>query len=841
MRGALRCFESVVQDLKYAGAGIRRSPGFAAVAVLMLALGVGATTAIFSIVDAALLRPLPFPESDRLVRIWSTRNGAPIAGPSALDMRDFAAAARSFEGMVGYDHWRKNVSGILGSNDPQEMVIGLVPAAYFELLRIKPTLGRLFTDAEGVYGRHYVTVISESVWRARFAADPGVLGKTIRINGETYSIVGVVPQAVPAWMDETSIPISIWTPFVFEDMWSEAKRGGRGDLTLGRLKPGVSYEQARAEISALAARLAREHPVDAGIGATIEPLADTRVGPLGPLLLVLSSAAAMVLLIACANLAGLLLARNSARSREMAIRAALGAGRARLLRQLLIETLTLSLAGGLAGLGLSFAAFALISRMGAAGVLPFTAASNAMAQFWPEKPDPRMLVFTLAAAVLTALLSGLAPAYSGTRVSLVEALKEGGRSGTAGAARQRFRRTLVSLEAALSLILIFAAGILVQATARLYRQDPGFRADRLLIAHVFIPDARYPNPDAITRFCDSFGERVRSVPGVLDASVTTGYPPSIPWQQVFTIPGFDSSRKADLLTARFAAVDEHYVRTMGFTIVNGRDFAASDTSASQPVAIVNEQFARQYFPHQDPVGREIHPGPPPGIDAGPLHDFGALRRNIRIVGVMRNFMNRGLALPPAPQIFNLFRQLPGANFGFKDIVVRTAGDPRALVPSVKRELKSLDPEIPLGEIRSMEAHMGSQTADTRSTTVLLSLFAGLGTLLAVVGAYGVVAYLVAQRTQEIGVRVALGAGSSDILWLVLRYALSTGLAGVAVGVVGAIAARRILAGLLDGGSASAPATILASAALLFVAIAAAAVAPARRAMRIDPVQALRSE
>ncbi|HEY2014723.1 MAG TPA: ABC transporter permease, partial [Bryobacteraceae bacterium] len=608
-----RQLEVLAQDLKYAAKAMRRTPGFTLVAILILALGIGANTVIFSMVDAALLRPLPFPQSDRLVRVWSTRDGTPVGGPSALDMRDFAAAARNFEGMIVYDHWRKNVSGILGSREAEEMVVGLVPGKYFELLGIRPILGRVFSEVESVYGSHYVAIVSRRFWQNRFGADPAILGKTLRINGETYSIVAVVPDVVPAWMDQTTAPISLWTPYASEDMWSEAQRGGRGDSSLGRLKPGVTWQQARTELASLAARLAREHPVDRGIGATVEPLADTRAGPTGPILLLLSGAVGMVLVIACANLASLLLARNSARSREMAVRAALGAGRSRLLRLLFVEALVLSLAGSLAGLGLASAAGWALTERNGSGILPYTGTTHALGQFWSAAPEPRILFFALGISLITALLFGLAPALTGTRVSLADTLREAGRSSAVTFGRQRFRRILVIAEIALSLILVFGAGLLAQTMARLQRQDPGFRPDRLLIAHVYIPPARYPDAGAITRFCDSFGERVRALPGVVDASVTTGYPPVIGWQQMFTVPGTPVSRTADVPTTRFAAVDARYLRTLGLLLVNGRDFAETDTSISQPVMIVNQAFVDRYFANQDPIGRQIHPGPPPGV------------------------------------------------------------------------------------------------------------------------------------------------------------------------------------------------------------------------------------
>ncbi len=833
--------ETLTQDLRYAARGMRRTPGFTAVAILILALGAGANTVIFRMLDAALLQPLEFPESGRLVRVWSTSNGAPVGGPSALDMRDFAASARGFEGLIVYDHWRKNVSGILGSNRAEEMVVGLVPGSYFELLGIRPIRGRLFSAAENVYGRHYAAIVSRQFWQTSFSGDPGILGKTIRINGETYSIVGIVPDVVPGWMDQTTAPIRIWTPFASETMWSEAERGGRGNSSLGRLKPGVSYEAARTELAALAARLAQAYPSDRGIGVAVEPLVDTRAGTARPMLLMLSAAVVMVLVIACANLASLLLARNSARSREMAIRAALGAPRSRLLRQLFIEALVLSLAGSLAGLGLASAASFALARMNDSGTLPYTTAANALGRFSSAAPDTRILLFALGISLVTAVLFGLAPAFTGTRVSLGDTLREGGRSGAAGLGRQRFRRMLVIGEIALSLVLVFGAGLLTQTMARLLRQDPGFRPDHLLMAHVYIPPARYPDAEAITRFCDSFGQRVRTLPGVLDASLATGYPPNIGWQQAFTIPGRPVSSAADVPLAEFAAVDSHYLATLRLSILDGRGFADTDTSMSQPVVVVNREFVRQFFAGRDPVGRQIHPGPPPGVAPVPLQDFGSFSRDLTIVGVVRNFMNRGMALPPAPQIFALFRQVSGVNIGFKDIAVRTATDPEGIVPAVAHELKSLDADIPLGEIRSMETHMSSQTADTRLATVLLGLFAGLGTILAVIGAYGVVAYLVAQRTQEIGVRLALGAGSTDILWLIVRNGLFMGVAGVALGLGGAAAGRIFLARFLFGVSSSDPVTLFGAAILLLLVIVVASAVPATRAMRIDPVQALRGD
>jgi predicted permease len=371
---------------------------------------------------------------------------------------------------------------------------------------------------------------------------------------------------------------------------------------------------------------------------------------------------------------------------------------------------------------------------------------------------------------------------------------------------------------------------------RFWRADPGFRTDHLLLSHIYIPPARYPDSPAISRFCEALITRVRALPGVVEASVTTGYPPVVGWRQMFTIPGVPVPRIEDTPTARFANVDEHYLRTMAIPLIGGRDLAASDTATSPPVAVINQEFARRYFPNRSPLGREIRPGPPPGIPAPALESFGSSSRPIKIVGLVRNFMNNGVSQPPDPQIITLFRQQPALNFGFKDLVVRTAVDPESIVPAVSREMKSLDEDIPLGEVRTMEAHMSNQTVDTRLAAVLLGLFAGLGTILSVIGVYGIVTYLVAQRTRDLAVRVALGAEPADILWLVLRHGLFIGASGVGLGMTGAL----LLSRLFDAAQSS-PLVILGTAAAVLLAIGLASAAPARRALQVDPVQALRGE
>jgi len=761
-----------------------------------------------------------------------------------MDIRDFAAAAHSFDGMVSYDHPRKNVSLSQGSSQPEELVVGLVPGAYFDVLRIRPILGRVFTPEENQYGTHFVAAISEGLWRTRFASDPDVVCRALRINSESYQIVGVMPEMVPAWMDRTAIPIGIWTPFTSPRMWTEAARGGAGNSSIGRLRPGVSIEQARSEIAGIAARQATEHPALQGLGGTIEPLADTRAGPIRPILFMLCGAVSLVLLIACANLAGLLMARNSARYREIAMRAALGASRPRLIRQLLIETVALFLGGGLAGIGIAAGTAAVLVRSNAQGTAPYIG-SKSLPHFWPAAPDGRILLFAFAISILTALCFGLGPAFGGTQVSLASTLREGGRSGSVGASRQAFRRAMVVAEIALSLVLVIAAALLVQTMIKLQRQDPGFHRDHLFTAHIFVPPARYTDPADIARFCDRLGRRVRAIPGVIDASVTGVYPTAMRWSEMFTFDGHAASRLADIPQARFGPVDDRFVRTIGLSLVSGRDFDESDQAASPPVALVNQEFVHRYFPNENPVGRQFRMGPPPGIGV-PADDWqrGSWQRGsgaVRVVGVLANFMNERPPIPPSPQILLLYRQQPDMNFGFKNVVVRTSVQPETIASAVSRELHALDPEIPLGEISTMERHLADQTADSRFTTVLLGLIAVLGMILAIIGVYGVVSYLVAQRTHELGVRVALGASAADVLWLVLRHGITIGLLGVGLGLAGALAAREILAGMLYNVSAFDPWTLGCGSIILLVVVLIATAIPARRAMRVDPVLALRSE
>jgi len=830
------------QDIRYALRVLRKNPGFAIVAVLTLALGIGANTAIFSVIESVMFRPLPFSNPDQILRIYSTQNGNRVGaagGPSPMDLKDFAQGNHTFDKMTISDTWRKNVSFAGGEAQPEQMRVGLVPGAYFEILDVKPILGRIFTEDESWVGKNYVAAISAQMWTNRFAGDPAILGQKIYINDEPYTIVAVMPNVIPEWMDQPGSngdhsAVQIWTPFEFADalgdLWTEAGRRGRGWYALGRIKTGVSIEQAEADLTTLAAGLAAAHPVDRGIGVALEKLSDSRASNLRPMLFLLMGAVTLILLIACVNLANLLLARNSVRQRELAMRAALGAERGRLVRQLLAETLVLALIGGALGLLLAQLGVSSLAKM-RPEILPQLASLGVN---W------RVLLFTIAASLVTSLIFGLGPALAGARMNLVETLKLGTRSGTAGSGAQRMRNVLVVTEMAMSLMLLVGASLLVQSIVRLEHQQLGIRQDHLLKGHFYLPGVRYPNPGAITRFCDQFADKLRATPGIVEASVTTIFPPSNGWTQMLDIPGHPAARIQDIPSAEFGLTDAHFLKTFGIPLIRGRNFSESDNATTTPVALISQALERKYFSAEDPIGRRIHIGPPQFLQIPPGANI-TDAADVTIVGVIGDFRNNGLTAPPEPQIIVLYSQHPLVNYGFKDVVVRAASDPHVLIPEITRELHSLDSDMPFAQVKTIDELVEQQTGSQRFTTTLLTLFAAAGLLLAAVGIYGVVSFLVAQRKRELAIRVAVGASVADVLWLVLKEGVRMAAIGASIGLVGVWAAQKLLSGLLFGISAVDPVTLAGAAFFLLTVVMIACWVPAWRASRVDPCIALRAE
>jgi putative ABC transport system permease protein len=829
----LATLERSMQELRYALRQICKSPGFAAVAVLVLALGIGANAAVFSVLNAVLLRPLDFPNANRLVEITSVKDGKPV-GTSAPDVKDFAAQSRTFEKMAVYDEWRKNVSPSLGGENAQELLVGLAPRELFEALGVQPLLGRLFTAEEELAGRNHVALITESFWRTRYGRNPKILGRTLTINDQPYTIIGVVADVIPGWMNASynqQAGLALWEPFVPTlDVWSEKSRSGCGYGTIGLLKHDVARDMAQADLARIAHNLATTYPVDQDMGVEVIPLANMRSGDLKPLLLLLMGTVGLILLIACSNLAALLLARNTARQREFALRKALCAGRAALVRQVLTETLLLSLMGGGCGLAMAWGTTRAL-RMIDPGHLP---------QLLELTLDWRVVVFTVAAGLGTCLFFGVVPALLSTRVDEAAVLKQGGRT-SSGSSRQMFRKMLVTAQIALSLMLLVGAGLLIQTLERLQNQDLGFRIDHLMHGQLYLPPAQYATPESITEFSDRLTERLRAVPGVRAVSVTEIFPPSDRWRMMFSIEGRAIPRREDIPSTVFGVVDANYLHTAGIAVVRGRDFSESDGGKMLPVAIVNQAFVKKFFPDEDPIGRRIEVGAPKSLLAEDEW-MGSQRVTVTVIGVMRDNSDQGLALPVAPQLIGLFRQMPPpVNSGFKDLLVRSDVTPESLFPAIERQMHALDPRVPLSEVETMSEYLSDMTAVKRFTSMILAGFALMGLVLALIGIYGVIAYLVAQRAQEIGIRLALGAPRSAVLRLVSSQGLRMALAGVAIGLVGTVLAERSLTGMLYGISALDPMTLgTASMALIAVALAACAL-PARNAAKIDPARALRSD
>jgi predicted permease len=819
------------QNFRYALRQLRRSPGFATIAIVTLALGIGASTVMFGVLNAVLLRPIPFADPNRLVRIFSTQRGT-ILGPSPMDLRDFAAQNHTFENMAVYDVWRKNVSFSSGSTEPEQMRVGLVPGEYFEVLGIRPLMGRLFKDEENRWGSNFVAIISYNFWQTRFHGDRGVLGKTIRINDEPYSIVGVTPGEIPDfWVGTPPGKTELWTPFVpyvngNDTVWAESSRGDRGWGAVGRLKPGVTIQQANADLDRIASSLAAQYPLDHDIGVALQPLQEDQVRGLRPILRLLMGAVVLILLIACSNVANLLLARNSGRSREIALRTAMGARQSALIRQFTVENLVLGLLGGALGCALAGWGCAIVTRVHPAQLPQLSGVSI----------DFRVLAFAFLISLFSSLIFGTVPALANLKVSPAETLKEAGRTSTTSRRRKHLGRLFVASEIAFSVMLLIATGLLIQSLLRLQKQDTGFRPDHLLRTHLFLPPVGYPNTGSITRFCDEYASRVRQLPGVQDATVSAASPPDDQWRQTFTIEGQPVSRLEDTPAAARNATDSHYLRTLRIPLIEGRDFSDFDTETSPRVALVNQAFVKKYFPAADPVGRQLRIGAAQQLGSGNVGD-----KVFTIVGVIGNTMNRGPALPPMPHFTTLFRQTPDLNVGFKNLIVRTALDPMQLAAPIRQQLHSLDPNLPFAEVATMDELIFQQTADRRYTTGLLALFAALGLLLAGIGVYGVVSYLVAQRTSEIGLRMALGAQRGDVLWLIVRQGIAMAAAGAAAGLFGAWTFRRAVAQLVFGISPADPMTFFAAAALLVGLAAAACLAPARRAMKVDPIVALHYE
>ncbi|HET9210746.1 MAG TPA: ABC transporter permease [Thermoanaerobaculia bacterium] len=808
--------ETLAQDLRYAGRMLARQPGFTAVAALTLALGIGANTAIFSVVEAVLLRPLPYRHADRTVLVWESNRSRDVASNvvNPANFMDWREQAKSFDQMAAFADRRFNLTG---GGEPEEVPAQSVTPNLFSLLGAGAELGRTFTPEDAKPDRDNVVILSHGLWQRRFGGAPGIVGRTISLNGRGVTVIGVMPAGFQWFIREKSLtgkPAQLWTPLEFTE--EQRVRRGRYLQAVARLAPGVSLAKARAEMDAIAGRLESQYPkFNHGWGVNVVPLRDQLAGEIRPALLVLLAAVGFVLLIACVNVANLLLARAAGRHKEIAIRSSIGAGRRRIIRQLLTESLLLALLGG--GLGL------LLSRACLAALIALSPPN--LAGVGQAGLDLPVLAFTLIVTVLTGVVFGLAPALEASRVNLSGALNESGR-GNAGSARgRRLRDALVVAEVGLALVLLVGAGLMIRSFLRLQAVDPGFDPKGLLTMRALLPASKYPDDARQIAFFREAAARLRTLPGVISATTVSALPfADLGAATSFAIEGTSFTHEADKPSTDVRVVDEEYFHTLGIPLLAGRTFTAREAVEDRKVAVINETMARKYFPGVNPVGKRI------------LVNMTAEPTYTEIIGVVGDARYSSLDGELHPMVY---WTPPHLTYSAMTFVLRTAGDPADLAPAARREILAIDKDQPVSDVRTMEDWVSESLARTRFGTLLLGAFAGLALILAAAGLYGVMSYSVAQRQNEIGVRMALGARAGDVLRLVIRQGLALVLVGVALGLLGALALTRLLASLLYEVSATDPLTFAALALLLTAVSGVACYIPARRAARVDPLIAMR--
>ena len=797
---------TLLQDLRYGFRMLYRKPAFTIVAVVTLALGIGANTAIFSVVNAVLLRPFPYPHAERLVTARSNL--------SLPDLSDIQAQSKSFEEVGGIV---LQALDFTGGAEPVQVQAGLVNAGLFNVLGAQPIIGRTISAAEDVTGGERVVVLSYGFWQRQFGGDPGIIGRAIPLSGNNYTVIGVLPSSFEAPRENPEVLASLR---VVNPLAANA-RGVHFLRTYWRLRPGVTLSQAQAELANIDQQLEQQYPAEnKGRRTRLMSLHERVAGDTRPALLILFGAVGLVLLIACANFANLLLARATSREREIVIRAALGAGRRRLIRQLLTESVMLSVLGGAVGLLLALWGIDLLQSLKPRNLPRLSAISI----------DGRVLFFTLGLAVLTGLVFGLVPALNASRLNVNEALKEGGRSSTAGITRHRFSNLLVASELALALVLLIGAGLLIKGFWRLRAVEPGFATDNLITMRLELPEARYKEIPKQTQFRERALEAINVLPGVEAAMVSEIPLGGDALFHNFIIEGRPPLSPGDEPELYSRTVAGDYFRTMRIPLLSGRDFTPQDREGSPLVGVINEAMARQYFPNGDAIGSRVRWARQEGEPQW-----------ITIVGIAGDVKHNGLDLPEEPAIYAPYAQLTQPWKRWMSVVVRSNGDPQTIANMVKGQIWTIDKELPVTKVRTMTEVMAASVASQRFMMLLLGIFAAVALALATVGIYGLMSYSITERTHEIGIRMALGAQARDVLGMVVGQGLKLILVGISVGLVGAFALTRIMSSLLFGVSTVDPVTFVAVSVVLAVVALAACYIPARRATKVDPMVALHYE
>ncbi|HYP26491.1 MAG TPA: ABC transporter permease [Blastocatellia bacterium] len=806
---------NLLQDLRYSVRVLLRQPGFTLIVVIALSLGIGANTAIFSAVNAVLLRPLPYDDPERLVWIWDQNIASgiqqePVSFPNYSDYRE---QSQVFEDVAAFNRWRPVLTT---DGEPERILAEQVSASLFSVLRVEASAGRTFLPEEDQPGKNNVVILSHGLWKRRFGSDKDVVGKTVTLNGNPHTVVGVMPSDFQHPAPDARRPIELWTPLGMD----AGRMHRRLDFlnVIARLKPAASIEQARAEMGTISARLDQQYPeTNAGWDTTVIPLHERFVGNVRPAMLVLLGAVAFLLLIACANVANLLLVRSTARQKEIAIRKALGATRGRLVRQFLTESLLLAMAGGLLGSLLAVLGIRIlialspgnIPRIGEAGL------------------DVRVLAFTLGLSLLTGVIFGLAPALEASNPDLNESLKEGGRNSGPGAGGGRLRSLLMIFEVSVALILMIGAGLMVKSFLRLQQVNPGFNPERVLTVELALPRLKYRENHQVLSFYKEVISRVENLPGVQAAAAVTSLPLGGGVSVLnIEIEGKPRPPSGHVIGAQSQVVSPSYFRAMGIPLLKGRLFTEQDVEDAPGVIVINDVMAERYWPGEDPVGKRISL-----VDAqtGPW---------LAVIGVVGNVYQVTLDAEPYPQMYEVYSQNPARGAA---LVVRTASDPTGMVASVRAQVSDIDRDQPLYNVRTMEQVLADSVSHQRFNMLLISVFSAVALVLAGVGIYGVISYSVSHRSHEIGIRMALGAMRVDILRMVIEHGLKLALVGVGIGLVAAFVLTRVMSSLLYGVSAIDPLTFAGGTIVLIGVAVMACYIPARRATKVDPMTALRYE
>jgi putative ABC transport system permease protein len=808
--------ETLIKDIRYGVRGLLKRPGFTAIALITLALGIGANTAIFSVVNAVLLRPLPFRDPDQLVIVWedATFAGFPRNTPAPANYVDWKTQNQSFVDMAASHETSFNLTG---DGEPERVSAYSVSSNFFPLFGVQPLLGRSFSDGEDRPGTNKVAILSYSLWQSRYGGDRQILNRDIQLNGEKHTVVGVMPASFQFFESD----VRLWVPLAL-DQEDWANRGGHFLKVVARMKPGVPIAQAQADMNGIMRRIAADHPgetMEGKLGAVVLPMREQMVGESRGSLIVLLVAVAFVLLIACANVAGLLLARAVGRRREIALRVALGAGRGRVIRQLLTESLLLAGVAGVLGSLLAYWSFTFLQ-----GLVP-----EEMTLSTPLNLDTRILAFTLLVSIVTGVIFGLVPALQAANIDLNEALKQ---SSTRTTSTGRLRSAMIVFEVALSLVLLVGAGLLIQTLFQLFRQYSVLEPEKVLTMRTILPREKYREQQPRDNFYQQVLQRVEHLPGVVSAGYSTSIP--LAWKggtSGFYPEGITSPIPGMAYDSNHRQVSTNYLQTMNVPLRQGRYFESSDNAQSMPVAIVNETMARQYWPGENALGRRFKLGGPEDTDV-PW---------VQIVGIVADIRQMGLDEPVKAQMYFPYQQGQSIWYIPRDLVIRTTGDTSGLIGSVRQAIREVDPDQPVSNVATMAEVLGTEAAQRRMGMIMLVGFASLALLLASLGIYGVLAYFVTQHTAEIGVRQALGATPRNILFLVLKKGMGLTIAGIAIGLIGAFVLTRLMSSLLFGVKASDPLTFVTVPLVLGLVALLACLIPARRATRIDPLVALRYE